>query len=252
MSMDSFNSMLLPAVVVLVMFGVRFMVFAGIGFMLTDPSRQTSRGHSLVERPAQFQLAANVQRELWQSLRSLLIFAAIIAVIYQYKLLGSSQLYFGLDDYPRWWLVASVPAMMVLHDTLFYWYHRALHTRLLFKTVHGQHHDSVFPTAFAAYSFGTLEAITEAALPIAILFIIPVHPLALIIYQSISTAFNVYVHCSKDFLPAAYTHHWFWRWWNTAWLHSRHHLHSNGNYSFYFTFWDRLMKTGPKMHNKEV
>ena len=39
-------------------------------------------------------------------------------------------------------LVATVVALDVLHDAWFYWTHRLLHTKALFRRVHSMHHDS--------------------------------------------------------------------------------------------------------------
>jgi sterol desaturase/sphingolipid hydroxylase (fatty acid hydroxylase superfamily) len=133
--------------------------------------------------------------------------------------------------------------MVLLHDTFFYWLHRAMHTRLLFERVHRLHHESLYPTAFAAYSFSWIEATAEALIVTAIMYIIPAHPLALLIFQTISTAYNVYGHCGREFYPQGMDHHWLGRWLNTSTLHAHHHHRGRGNYSFYFTFWDRLMGT---------
>ena len=122
--------------------------------------------------------------------------------------------------------------------------------RLALRTIRGSplgpapseaHHRSLYPTSFAAYSFHPSEALAEALIVTAIIFVLPVHPLAFLIFQTISTAYNVYGHCGREFYPAGTASHWLGRWLNTAGAHAAHHVHNRGNYGLYFLFWDRLM-----------
>lgn len=227
-----------------VLYGLRFVLFACAAFALTDPSRRRRLGRAhLPLRPSTFRVAPNVRRELVHSLLSLTVFALVNAALYGFGLLRYSQLYLRFDDHPSWWFWASIPVMVLLHDTLFYWMHRAMHTRLLFAPVHLLHHRSVCPTAFAAYSFSWSEALGEALIVTAIIYLIPVHPLAFFIFQTLSTAYNVYGHCGAEFYPPGMRDHWLGRWLNTSTLHEQHHRRAHGNYSFYFTFWDRVCGT---------
>jgi len=158
-------------------------------------------------------------------------------------MLDASLIYYPASVYPEWWFWLSIPAMLILHDTLFYWLHRAMHTRWLFNVTHKVHHQSVHPTAFAAYSFHPTEAIGEALIVVAILYLIPVHPVAFLIFQTISTAYNVYGHCGREFYPERTPSHWLGRWINTSTAHAIHHSTGHYNYGFYSMGWDRLMKT---------
>jgi lathosterol oxidase len=101
----------------------------------------------------------------------------------------------------------------------------------------------VYPTAFTAYSFSFGEAFAEALIVTLIVYIIPVHPLAILIFQTFSTAYNIYGHCGREFFPQHAESHWLAKWFNTSTLHAHHHRHGHGNYGFYFSFWDRLMRT---------
>lgn len=243
MSLLPTYGVLLPALYAFVLYGLRFALFASLAFHFSDSSRSKPHGRPHIDRPPNFRLSANLRRELGQSGLTLLIFAAVNAILYGYGLLHSSLLYFKVVEFPVSWFWASIPVMLALHDTLFYWLHRALHSRLLFAKVHRQHHDSVYPTAFAAYSFGWIEALAEALIVTAIIFIIPVHPLAFLVFQTLSTAYNVYGHCGREFFPESVSRHLVGRWINTSSLHAHHHRHGRGNYGFYFTFWDRVMGT---------
>ena len=45
------------------------------------------------------------------------------------------------------YIVASMGALDYLHDAWFYWTHRLLHARLLYKHVHSVHHRCLFSSA---------------------------------------------------------------------------------------------------------
>ncbi len=243
MSLLPQNDVVFPAALAFGTYGVRFIAFAALAFFTVDPSRNPDVGYNSMERPAGFDLALNIRRELRQSLVTLCVLTTVFTAFFGYGWLASSQLYHSIDDYPRWWFLASIPVMIFLHDTFFYWLHRTLHTRLLFERFHRPHHASVFTTAFTAYSFGWQEALAEALIVLAIIFIMPIHPAAFVIFQTLSIAYNVYGHCGRELLPQGLRNHWLGRAMNSPTLHSHHHRFSNGNYSFYFTFWDRVMGT---------
>lgn len=243
MSLFPKHAFLYPVVYAFILYGGRFLVFACAAFFLSDPSRSKPLGRPHIPPPAGFNLALSIRRELGYSLLALLIFSLVNAFLVGYGLIGASLLYVKLTQYPMWWFWVSIPAMMLLHDTLFYWLHRAMHSRVLFEKMHRLHHESIYPTAFAAYSFSWLEATAEALIVTAIIYIIPVHPLAFLAFQTISTAYNVYGHCGREFYPQSIHDHWLGKWLNTSSLHAHHHLRGHGNYSFYFTFWDRAMGT---------
>jgi len=53
--------------------------------------------------------------------------------------------------------------MIVAHDAYFYWMHRGSHLKSMFGFAHLHRHKSRTPTPWAAYSFASFEAFTEAA-----------------------------------------------------------------------------------------
>lgn len=241
-----------PFIYAFLLYGVRFFILAGLAFFFTSPARRSPIGRLHIVAPTNFQFGIHIRRELLYSLVMLLVLSLVNAVFFGYAWLHSSLLYLRYRDYPAWWFWASIPAMVLLHDTLFYWMHRAMHTRLLYAAVHRLHHRSVYPTAFSAYSFSFAEALAEALIVTLILFIMPVHPLAFLIFQTFSTAYNIYGHCGREFFPKNAETHWLAKWFNTSSLHAHHHRHGRGNYAFYFSFWDRLMHTLETPENTSV
>lgn len=237
-----------PFVFAVVLYGLRYLVMAAVVFLVARPTPGRGWGRPHVSAPLAFDSLRNVRRELMYSFLTVLVFGLVNAALFGWEWLDSSLMYYPASVYPEWWFWLSIPAMLVLHDTLFYWLHRAMHTRWLFNLMHKVHHQSVHPTSFAAYSFHPTEAVGEALIVVAILYIIPVHPLAFLVFQTFSTAYNVYGHCGREFYPAKMSSHWLGRWINTSTTHAVHHAQGHYNYGFYFMGWDRLMKTVAPAH----
>lgn len=140
--------------------------------------------------------------------------------------------------------VAYLAALVLAHDTWFYWTHRAMHTRLLYKRFHRFHHRTVTPTAWTAYAF----AIPEAALMflfMPIFFaILPTPTPVVFTFLGIMILRNAMGHAGLELHARGWASHPVLRWIATTTHHDIHHGTSyNHNYGFYFTWWDKLMGT---------
>jgi len=133
--------------------------------------------------------------------------------------------------------------MIVLHDTYFYWTHRLMHWKPLFKLAHKTHHLSTNPTPFAAYAFHPIEALVEVGIIPLIAFTIPHHASAITIFSLYSLLLNVTGHLGYELFPKGFASHKLFKWHNTSTHHNMHHRLVKCNYGLYFNFWDRLMKT---------
>src|SRR6266853_1534804 len=154
-----------------------------------------------------------------------------------------TQLYWNAAQYGWVYFWLSIPLMIVVHDAYFYWTHRLMHTRALFRTFHGVHHLSTNPTPWTSYAFHPFESVVEALGVVLILFIMPSHPSALLIFQTVSTVITVYGHLGYELYPRGWPQHPLGRWINTSVAHNAHHDKARHNYGFYFLFWDRWMGT---------
>jgi len=76
-----------------------------------------------------------------------------------------------------------------------------------------------------------------------LLFVIPIHPLAYIAFQTISTLHSVYAHCGREFAPKRWLLGSAGKFINFSVHHYHHHRYAKDNYGLYFVFWDRLMGT---------
>jgi len=133
--------------------------------------------------------------------------------------------------------------MLILHDTYFYWMHRFMHLKPVYRHVHLVHHRSTNPSPWTAYAFHPLEAVLEASIILVIAFTLPVHILAVILFFIFQIAYNVYGHLGFEIYPKGFHKTWFGRWVNTSVSHNQHHSRFSGNYGLYFLFWDRVMGT---------
>lgn len=181
--------------------------------------------------------------EVLYSFRSMLVFSAVAGLITIAVMRGWTRLYLDPALYGWGWIVASFFLLIFVHDAYFYWTHRAMHHPWLFRRVHRIHHLSTNPTPWAAYSFSIPEAIVQAAVVPLMIFLVPLHPFALLAFGVYRHFFSILGHSGHEVFPK-----WFLRsplgwFFNTNTHHHQHHEVFNANYGLYFNFWDRLMGT---------
>lgn len=194
-------------------------------------------------QPKQRSHAPQWWKEIQHSMVSVVIFGVIDALAYGAEQRGMTLMYQDVAQYGVIYLVLSAVAMLLLQDTYFYWAHRLMHWKPLYKLTHKVHHDSIDTSPFTAYSFHPLEAIVEAVPDVVYAFLFPVHFWALLAYQLTSFVLNVIAHLGYEMIPQSWTTHWLLQWKTPSTHHNMHHSHVNGNYGLYFRFWDVLMGT---------
>jgi sterol desaturase/sphingolipid hydroxylase (fatty acid hydroxylase superfamily) len=187
--------------------------------------------------------ARDVRRELTYSISTLLIFASIGAGTVAMLMTGHAQIYRSADRYGWWWLVLSLPVMLLWHDLYFYWTHRLLHTPWLFRRVHGVHHRSRNPSPWAAYAFHPVEALVNGLVTPLALCVMPLHVGVLMAFSLHQILRNAHGHASVETMPAGFVGHWFWGRFTTTTHHHLHHETASGNFGLWFTWWDRLCAT---------
>lgn len=187
--------------------------------------------------------AATIRHELRLSLLSSWIYALPAAFAFEAWRGGGTLVYLDVSRYGLAWLFASAALYLLIQDTYYYWLHRLMHQRPLFRYVHAGHHRSRQPTPFASFAFDWGEAALNAWLLPALVFVIPVHPAVIAALLTIMTIAAVLNHAGSEVLPQ-----WLVRGPVGAWLisathHSLHHTHYGANFGLYFRFWDRAMGT---------
>lgn len=182
-------------------------------------------------------------RDMAYSTVSMVIFG-LIATLALYVLDDFNNVYRApIEGWGAVWFGVSIAWMIVLHDAYFYWMHRFMHLKPVYRRVHLVHHRSTNPSPWTAYAFHPLEAMLEASIILVIAFTLPVHILAVILFFVFQIAYNVYGHLGYELYPKRFHKTWLGRWVNTSVSHNQHHSRFSGNYGLYFLFWDRVMGT---------
>jgi len=185
---------------------------------------------------------SDVQREITYSILTVLLFSMVGFVVYLGSQQGVFQIYGGPTPGPGL-LLLEFAAFVLLHDAYFYWAHRAMHMRWLFRMAHRLHHRSRTPTPWAAYAFAPPEALLEAAIMPLAASLFPMHELTAFLFVSHMIVRNVIGHAGVELFPG---------WWlkvpvlrlvTTTTHHDLHHSHAGYNFGLYFTWWDRWMNT---------
>ncbi|MBV7265504.1 sterol desaturase family protein [Erythrobacter sp. WH131] len=194
-----------------------------------------------------------IGREIRWSLIAAIIYGAPAGmVLWAWNHLGWTRLYTDFGAYPLWYLPVSVFIYLFAQDTWFYWSHRAMHHRRLFRIMHAVHHDSRPPTSWTAMSFHPMESLTGALLIPLLVFILPIHIAMLGVVLTAATIMGVTNHMGWEMFPRALVHSPLGNWVITASHHEKHHEHYACNFGLYFRFWDRLCGTDRGLSKRMV
>lgn len=186
------------------------------------------------------------RREVLSSLRTVFVFG--VTTLSTLAMLQLGLVRMALDGFSWGALALQTVAIILAHDAYFYWMHRAIHHKRLFRTWHLHHHKSRTPTPWAAYSFSSWEAVSEAAfvplyLLLASTFGVEYLGLAMFLFLWHMIIRNVIGHCGTEIYPRWWVDNPLTGWWNTVTHHDLHHSSSTYNFGLYFTWWDRWMGT---------
>lgn len=220
---------------------LRYAILGSIAFLIFYVIRKSQLRYRKIQ--FKFPDKKDYLREITYSLITAVIFAAIGFTVFATSLAGFTQTYWEIDQYGIGYFILSIFLMIVVHDTYFYWTHRWMHGKSIFRIVHRVHHLSTNPTPWAAMAFHPLEAVIEGSVIVLIAFLFPVHPLAIGMFLLFMMIYNVYGHLGFELYPKGFSTSLIGKWINTSVNHNMHHQTVNGNYGLYFLWWDRWMGT---------
>lgn len=219
----------------------RYMVFAGSLYSLFYVWKRRDWFYLKIQQ--KYPEKKRILYEMRYSLSSFAIFSLIVTLFALAYKGGYTKIYVDVAEYGWGYLVFSFAAGLLIHDTYFYWIHRLMHHKLLFKHVHKVHHMSHNPTPFAAFSFHPIEAVLEFGFVPLTVMLMPIHPLALAGVSLYMIVMNVMGHVGFEIFPKGATKHWLFGLHNSSTHHNMHHKYVNCNYGLYFNVWDKLMNT---------
>jgi sterol desaturase/sphingolipid hydroxylase (fatty acid hydroxylase superfamily) len=228
---------------------LRYFILAGLAFALFYVFLPSKFKRAKIQQRAARR--KDFTREILHSMATSLVLSVIGGIVLYTPFRDYTLIYPHLGDHPWWWLPVGLALSLVIHDTYFYWMHRLLHHPRIFKYTHLVHHQSVNPSPFASYSFHILEAIAEGGVVIFLSFVLPMHPLTLILFVVLGFIINVYGHLGYEIMPKGLRRSFLFSIINTSVYHNLHHSKFKGNYSLYFRWWDLWMGTANPDYEKE-
>ncbi len=220
--------------------GLYYLAAALLFWVLVHRWLRRRLAHRLI---AAWPSSADMRREMGYSLSTLMVFSAQGLVVFAGILRGDMVVYIKPGAYGLAWLALSFPLMLLWHDFYFYWTHRLLHSRWLFRRVHGVHHRSRNPSPWAAYAFHPVEALVNSLVTPLALLVVPLHGLVLFAFTIHQITRNTHGHLAVETMPRGFTRHWLGGRFTTTTHHHLHHETAQGNYGLWFTHWDRWMGT---------
>lgn len=220
---------------------LRYMIPAGLFFLIFWVMFKNRLMHLFIQKT--MPKSRQLWKELAYSMSTVIIFSLVGFGLHSADQAGLTRIYYTISDYGIVYLIISLVVAIVFHDFYFYWTHRLMHHKKIFRYVHRVHHESTNPSPWAAYSFHPWEAVIQALVLPLMVFTLPLHPLTIFLFLIYMIVRNVIGHLGFEILPKGFTKNK-WLDWNTAVTHhSIHHEHFHSNYGLYFTWWDKLMRT---------
>ena len=220
---------------------IRYFILAGVPFFLVYIWFKKWFAKSKIQK--RDAAKADFVREVLHSLQSTFVLSIIGYIVLATPLKNYTQVYTDINEYPLWWIGVSLVLSLIIHDTYFYWMHRTLHHKAIFKYTHLLHHKSTNPSPWTSYSFHFFEAWTEGAILLIIAMVIPIHTITIMLFTVSSFIINVYGHLGHEVAPRWFRNSFLFKIVNTSVYHNIHHTRFKGNYGLYFRLWDRVLKT---------
>lgn len=206
-----------------------------------------------------------ISQECLQSIGPLAVKAGVLTITEQLHGRGWGLLYSGAPQTvaQALYLVLCVLLLDVLHDAWFYWTHRLLHCKALYRHVHYMHHKSQSPTPFTGYSFHVVEAAIVFANEILVCFLFPLNMQLHRLYHLATTAIHNGGHAGYEIAPFIPSLEGLaagllcgWQQpvsaLNTVQHHDWHHRFPTRHFSLYFTHWDRWCNTLHEEYDRVV
>ncbi len=227
---------------------LRYVLFAGVLYFIFYIWKKRSFIQQKIQ--AKFPTRNDLMREIGYSISSMLMFAVVASIMFVLRKNGYTKVYLDFNEHSIGYFIFSVVVFIVVHDAYFYWMHRFMHWKKIYKYVHKVHHLSTNPTPWAAFSFHPLEALIEIGILPIMLFTIPIHPFAILIWVLYQTGMNVLGHLGFELFPKGFTQNTITQFSNTSTHHNMHHRYVNCNYGLYFNYWDKWMGTNHAQYHE--
>lgn len=161
-----------------------------------------------------------------------------LAYLTQQHVVPQRLLYARLDEHAWAYFALTIAVDVLVFDLWFYLSHRFwLHSRFGYRHIHIVHHRSVDPTPFARNAVHPIEGIGNAIFHILPIFLIPHHPLAILISVQLKGLVGIWSHLGYEIFPSGFSRHWLGRYVVTPVHHHLHHAKNvRSNFSFLINY----------------
>lgn len=184
-------------------------------------------------------------KEYGLCLSSFLFFLPWYLLAFIFYKAGFYHFYTPWNHFGVVYFIFTILAMIAIHETYHYFYHRFMHTnKFMLSKVHRVHHSFPNPTALTTYAFHPIEAFFHPAIFPFIPLFLPMNLYAALIFFVIAEGVNMLGHHGYEWYGRAFARYPFLRIFNRSTFHNLHH--SNGgktNYGYYTVLWDRWLGT---------
>lgn len=191
--------------------------------------------HDLKKHP--LFLKNQIRREMTCALTSVPLMGFASSVVFLLEVRGYSKVYddFSAHRYGKWGNLLDAVLFIVFTDTLIYWIHRGLHSRLLYRPLHKMHHLWKVPTPFASHAFHPVDGFLQSLPYHVYVFLFPMHKVTYLGMFVFVNLWTVSIHDGDYRVPAILK-----PFINGSAHHMDHHILFTVNYGQFFTFWDRI------------
>jgi len=180
-------------------------------------------------------LPHQISKEITCSMSALPIMSILTIPFFLAELQGYTLLYDDFSERSVGYTIWSVMCFMFWNDFLIYWIHRGLHSKLLYKPLHKEHHRWLVPTPFASHAFHPVDGWAQSLPYHMFTFMMPLNKWIYIGAFVIVNFWTISIHDGNYHVPGFLKSII-----NGAAHHTDHHLYFNYNYGQYFTLWDRI------------
>ena len=161
--------------------------------------------------------------EVGNTLLNLLVFALFGWLVAFWIYTGTSQVY---AEWPTSiigyvYLLATFFSALAVHDIYFYWTHRLLHYRPVFKYVHAWHHEILQGECLVSVFFPPRwKGVFQIGVVPIVAWLFPIHEGVLMVFTFFLLFISVYGHCGYELRPNKLN---VFRVFNTSLHHFQHH-----------------------------
>ncbi|HEX5318437.1 MAG TPA: sterol desaturase family protein [Stellaceae bacterium] len=145
--------------------------------------------------------------------------------------------------------ILSAIASLLIFDAWFYWFHRLIHGKALYRRVHQWHHMTVTPVVWSNNSDRLIDNLFLQSYWLVAHLVFPVAPAVLLAHKIFDQVTGIIGH-------SGWEHGGRWCWPPSPLVgvthHDQHHRYFRCNYATHFTWWDRLMGTLHPDHDAEL